>query len=184
LKLSARVDLGNESFFSAPQLKRVSLDSTRPFLACMDQLSRSEQVDTLRGFLSGEISSASLRERLSGHMSIEGDWASFDINITKPLEVHVTMAPQDLRPMLEKYLAWKVDDDELARWAALVLMLDAYTNPVGLTEAESDTLMDPVWDLLWDLSAPTVSGVNPRDRAARALPELSRLQGEIASRAV
>jgi hypothetical protein len=150
----------------------------------MDQLSRTEQVKVLRGFLAGEISSASLRELLAGHMSIEGDWGSFKIDILKSLDVQVTVSPTDLRPMLEKYLAWKVEDDELARWAALILMLDAYTNPIGLTEAESDTLMDPVWDVLWDLSAPTISGVDVRDRVAQAIPELSRLQGEIAARAV
>ena len=150
----------------------------------MDQLSRTEQVKVLRGFLSGAMSSASLRESLAGHMSIEGDWGSFSIDITKPLEVAVTVSPADLRPMLEKYLAWKVDDDELARWAALVLMLDPYANPVGLSESESDALMDPMWDVLWDLSAPSVSGVDLRDRVAKALPELSKLQREIAARAV
>jgi len=150
----------------------------------MDHLSRTEQVKVLRDFLSGAISSASLRESLAGHMSIEGDWGSFSIEITKPLEGKVTVAPEDLRPMLEKYLAWQVDDDELARWAALVLMLDPYANPVGLSESESDALMDPVWDVLWDLSAPTISGVDPRDRIAKALPELSKLQVEIAARAV
>jgi hypothetical protein len=150
----------------------------------MDPLSRTDQVRVLRGFLAGEISSASLRERLAGHMSIEGDWASFKIDITKPLEVRVTVSPTDLCPMLEKYLAWKVEDDELARWAALILMLDPYANPVGLSEAESDALMDPVWNVLWDLSAPAVSGVDPRDRITKALPELSKLQGEISARAV
>ena len=150
----------------------------------MDQLSRTEQVKVLRAFLSGAITSASLRESLAGHMSIEGDWGSFSIDITKPLEVKVTVSPEDLRPMLERYLAWKVDDDELARWAALVLMLDPYSNPVGLSESEADALMDPMWDVLWDLSAPTISGVDLRDRIAQALPELAKLQGEIAARAV
>jgi len=150
----------------------------------MDPLSRTDQVKVLRGFLAGEINTASLRELLAGHMSIVGDWGTFSIDITKPLEVKVTVSPDDLRPMLEKYLAWKVDDDELARWAALILMLDSYTNPVGLSEAESDALMDPVWDVLWDLSAPTVSGVDPRDRIIKALPDLAKLQGEIAARAV
>ncbi len=138
----------------------------------------------LRDFLRGDVSSASLRELLAGHMTIEGDWGSFSIEITKPLEVKIAISPDDLRPMLEKYLAWKVDGDELARWAALVLMLDPYANPVGLTESESDALMDPVWDILWDLSAPNVSGVDPRARIVNALPELSWLQGEIAARAV
>ena len=150
----------------------------------MDPLSRTDQVKVLRGFLTGEINTPSLRELLAGHMSIEGDWGTFSIDITKPLEVKVTVSPEDLRPMLEKYLAWKVDDDELARWSALILMLDPYTNPVGLSEAESDALMDPVWDVLWDLSAPTVSGVDPRDRIVKALPQLAKLQGEIAARAV
>ncbi len=117
-------------------------------------------------------------------MSIEGDWGDFSIEIAKPLEVNVAISPGDLRPMLDKYLAWKVDDDELARWAALVWILGAYGNPVGLSESESDALMDPVWDLLSDLSAPSVSGVDPRDRIIKALPELSRLQEEIAARAV
>ena len=150
----------------------------------MDQLSRADQVNVLRDFLSGDVSSASLREVLAGHMSIEGDWGDFSIEIAKPLEVNVAISPGDLRPMLDKYLAWKVDDDELARWAALVWMLGAYGNPVGLTESESDALMAPVWDLLSDLSAPSVSGVDPRDRIIKALPELSRLQEEIAARAV
>jgi hypothetical protein len=150
----------------------------------MDQLSRADQVHVLRDFLSGDVSSASLREVLAGHMSIEGDWGDFSIEIAKPLEVNVAISPGDLRPMLDKYLAWKVDDDELARWAALVWMLGAYGNPVGLTESESDALMAPVWDLLSDLSAPSVSGVDPRDRIIKALPELSRLQEEIAARAV
>ncbi len=150
----------------------------------MNPLSRADQVKVLRDFLRGDVSSASLRDLLAGHMTIEGDWGSFSIEITKPLEVKIAISPDDLRPMLEKYLAWKVDGDELARWAALVLMLDPYANPVGLTESESDALMDPVWDILWDLSAPNVSGVEPRARIANALPELSRLQGEIAARAV
>ena len=150
----------------------------------MNPLSRADQVKVLRDFLRGDVSSASLRELLAGHITIEGDWASFSIEIAKPLEVKIAISPDDLRPMLEKYLAWKVDGDELARWAALVLMLDPYVNPVGLTESESDALMDPVWDILWDLSAPNVSGVDPRARITKALPELSRLQGEIAARAV
>jgi len=150
----------------------------------MNPLSRADQVKVLRDFLRGDVSSASLRDLLAGHMTIEGDWGSFSIEITKPLEVKIAISPDALRPMLEKYLAWKVDGDELARWAALVLMLDPYANPVGLTESESDALMDPVWDILWDLSAPNVSGVEPRARIANALPELSRLQGEIAARAV
>src|SRR6266550_1317889 len=147
----------------------------------MDQLSRAEQAKVLRGFLSGDVNSASLRERLAGHMSIEGDSGHLDIQISKPLEVQITVSPEDLRPMFEKYLAWKVDDDELARWASLVVMLDPYTNPVGLSDAEADALMDPVWDLLWDLWAP---GVNLRARVTKALPELAKLQGEIAARAV
>ena len=81
----------------------------------MEPLSRTDQVKVLRGFLAGEINTASLRELLAGHMSIKGDWATFSIDITKPLEVKVTVSPEDLRPMLESYLAWKVDDDELAR---------------------------------------------------------------------
>ncbi len=150
----------------------------------MDPLSRAEQVKVLRGFLRGEVDSASLREHLAGHMTIEGDWGNFSIEIAKPLEVNIAISPVDVCRMLEKYLAWKVDDDELARWAALVWMLGAYGNPVGLTESDSDALMTPVWDLLSELSAPSVSGVDPRDRIIKALPELSRLQDEIAARAV
>jgi len=150
----------------------------------MNPLSRADQVKVLRDFLRGDFSSASFRGQLAGHMAIEGDWGSFSIEITKPLEVKIAISPNDLRPMLQKYLAWEVDDDELARWAALVLMLDSYSNPVGLTESEADALMDPVWDILWDLSAPNVSGVDARDRITKALPELLRLQGEIAARAV
>jgi hypothetical protein len=150
----------------------------------VDKLSLTDQATVLRGFLSGSVTSAELRDRLAGHMSIEGDWGSFSIEIHSPLQVKVAVSPEDLRPMLELYLAWKVDDDELARWAALVLMLDPYANPLGLSEEESDDLMDPMWEILWDLSAPAILGMPLRDRVVQGLPELAKLQGEIAARAV
>jgi hypothetical protein len=167
-----------------PQLKRNPLDSTLTLTTTVDRLSRAAQVKLLRSFLAGEVSTTDLREQLSGHMSIQGDWASFSIEISSPLEVKVTVSPQDLRPMLERYLAYGVQDDELARWAALLLMLDPYTNPLGLTEKESDALMDPMWDVLWDLSVPRILGIPLRDRVAQALPELAKLQDELAKRAV
>ena len=150
----------------------------------MDPLSLSDQARVLRDFLAGKVSSAKLRELLAGHMSINGDWGSFSIDIISPLQVKVSVFPEDLRPMLERYLAWEVDDDELARWAALLWMLDSYVNPLGLSSNESDTLMDPVWDLLGDLSAPAILGMPLRDRVVQGLPELAKLQGEIATRAV
>jgi len=92
----------------------------------VNQLSRADQAKVLRDFLSGDLSSADFRKRLAAHMSIEGDWGHFSIDVTVPLEVNVAVHPHDLLPMLERYLAWKVDDDELARWASLIVMRFLY----------------------------------------------------------
>ncbi len=130
----------------------------------MNQLSRADQAKVLRDFLSGDLSSADFRKRLAAHMSIEGDWGHFSIDVTVPLEVNVAVHPHDLLPMLERYLAWRVDDDELARWASLIVMLGSYTNPIGLSDEESDKLMNPMWDVFWDLSVPTILGTSFKRR--------------------
>ncbi len=59
----------------------------------MNPLSRADQVKVLREFLRGDVSCASFRGQLAGHMAVEGDWGNFSIEITKPLEVKIAISP-------------------------------------------------------------------------------------------
>ena len=150
----------------------------------MTILTSSEKDRILRDFLRGSIDTIELGKRLSAYVLIDGEPGGLSVDNSQLLQIEVPVTPADLRPMLERYLTWQVDDNELVRWASLLIMLDPFTNPPGLSDEESELLMDPMWEVLWDLSNPVILGIPLRDRVTRALPELDQVQGRLSSRAV
>lgn len=150
------------------------------------QLLPAQQETVLRAYLAGEIDFEELAERLSGHLlfyeSISDDVTEFSVEIPRPLDVTVVLTPAALRPVLEAHLRWELDDAALARWATVLLALDAFENPPGLSDEEADELMDPLWEALWDLSR-NFAGHSVRDRVQTALADLAELEGKLTRRA-
>jgi hypothetical protein len=144
----------------------------------------SEVIQILRAFASADISYDELRAALADYLTISGDPYDMRVDYHKPLEVKIELSPSQIRPVLERYWRWELSDEELTHWACLLGVLDVYTNPSGLDAAEDEDTMDPLWDLLSDLSAPAILGMSLRQRVEKGLDELETLQRKLSSRAV
>jgi hypothetical protein len=143
----------------------------------------TDVAESLRGFLRGDLSFDQLRSRLADFVQIHGDAESLQLRYPKPLGIQIQLSPNDLLPVLERYWAYDLDDRDLARWAAILVTMSEYTGPLSLTEAEADLLLEPMWDVLWDLSAPSLLGMPLRERVAAALRELPVVQARLPRRA-
>jgi len=107
----------------------------------------------------------------------------FRVDVDHQLEVQIVLTPAELRPVLDAFLRWELDETALARRASVLLILDAFENPPELSDEEADDIMEPLWEVLWDLSAgPRATSM--RERVETALVDLAELDVKLAARAV
>jgi hypothetical protein len=153
----------------------------------MTQLSRLEREALLRGYLRGAFDFEEFARRLKGYLrfaeSESANLTEFRVDVDHQLEVQIVLTPAELRPVLNAFLCWELDETALARWASVLLMLDAFENPPELSDEEADDIMEPLWEVLWDLSAGP-GATSMRERVETALADLAEVDVKLAARAV
>jgi hypothetical protein len=150
-------------------------------------LSESKHLAALDAFLRGDLRFADLIAAFDGQLEFseasgEG-WRQTSVHYNQPLELRVILTPDRLRPMLNAFLAWKRNEDELREWATGIQMIDAYSNPPDLSDEECDDHMAAVWELLADIGD-TSSAESLRERVETGLADLAELEVWLSSRAV
>lgn len=153
----------------------------------MTQLSRPEREAVLRDYLRGAVDFEAFTHRLVGYLrfgeSAFENVTEFRVDMDRQLEVQIVLTPAELRPVLNAFLRWELDETALARRASVLLILDAFENPPELSDEEADDIMEPLWEVLWDLSAgPRATSM--RERVETALVDLAELDVKLAARAV
>jgi hypothetical protein len=107
----------------------------------------------MQAFVRGEASFEQLEAALRPYAVFDFGSESRTIHYRQALDVHVTLGPGQLLPMLQRYLAGQVSAPELSRWAAvLVGMVEFGADPTWSDDA-ADAL-EPMWDVLERLATP------------------------------
>ena len=95
----------------------------------------------------------------------------------KPSDSEVFVTPTDVELVLEKYLSGEVRADLLYEWAGFVVSSDVYVTPGWQEDAVADAY-EPMWEILQELSAPSVNGPLTEQRALEYLSTLATILGE------
>jgi len=135
--------------------------------------------EVLRAFVAGEASFQDVEAALTGVASFTYTTGVFSVRTPHGLDCRIELQPKYLRPMLERYLAFQADEEAVSVWATVIRLLDCFSNPPALDslpDAEADSIRDPLWDLLSDLSSPGVFGRITRPGVEEALEELAQQQ--------
>ena len=151
----------------------------------MNALSPSDQERALRAFLRGESTFPEFENAFAEYLEFfdqAAGHAGSGVNVVQPIAAYVSLSPAELRPVLQSFLKGTTEEKELSRWALVLMMLDSFENPAGITEAEADEIMDPLWDLLWRLAFR--SQESSRSIVEAGLVDLTEVESKLASRAV
>jgi hypothetical protein len=102
----------------------------------------------LIAFLHGDVSFAQLEVHLRPTVSFSFRNEAREVRVASEMGIRVPVTPEDLRPMLEKFMAGEVEAEEVSVWASVIMLVPAYEHPGTGRSAEF------LWDRLIELSGP------------------------------
>ncbi|MEX2499484.1 MAG: hypothetical protein WD397_11490 [Wenzhouxiangellaceae bacterium] len=87
-------------------------------------------------------------------------------------ELFVT--PETVGSMLNKYLAGQVDAQSLSDWAAFLTSCDVYVTHGWKDDSQADKY-EPMWEILQQLSTPSIDGPITKNRVKSYINLLSNI---------
>jgi hypothetical protein len=109
----------------------------------------------MQAFVHGEATFEQLETVLRPFVVFDLGGEFSTIHYRQPLTAHVVLDPEQLLPMLRRYLAGHVAAPELSQWAAVLVGMTEFGPDPTWSDEAADAL-EPMWDVLEQLATPQI----------------------------
>lgn len=137
----------------------------------------------LEDYLERRITFAEFERQMRPWLDIGPRGAGFGVRFRQPLHAQVPVAPSHVLSALADFAAGTLPEDELVLWATMVDMLTEFGPGAYATDEETDRL-EPMWDVIVNLTSPAIFGELTRETVAMYAQRLRDLESELSRRAV
>jgi len=136
-------------------------------------LNKNELERLLQEFKTGDTPIERFIELMSDYIQINKR-RSRDYIISKHINLEIGIFPEDVKKILSKFIKGELNEDEIRKWASLILALvDVYSTP--LKKGEKEDKYEPMWYIIQQLASPEVDGNLTIQKAELFIEELNRI---------
>lgn len=136
-------------------------------------LNKNELERLLQEFKTGDTPIERFIELISDYIQINRR-RSRDYIISKHINLEIGIFPEDVKKILSKFIKGELNEDEIRKWASLILALvDVYSTP--LKKGEKEDKYEPMWYIIQQLASPEVDGNLTIQKAELFIEELNRI---------
>jgi hypothetical protein len=100
------------------------------------------------------------------------------VHCTPEVPFEITVTPNDLRPMLQAYLAGGKSASDVSCWASVILLVPVFVRPES--EGRPNDPAEYMWHLVWDLSNPPIARAVTTTTVERVLRKLVSIEHQLA----